>query len=260
MNNITRDFPLIKTAIPYLPALWVGSIALGPSIEAIFFVLLLMSLTAQTQLWPQLKHQLNSRWFIALSLVALWTTLSVLWAPHWDQETWFSLKKVYRLLLIPLVTLAFTQEEAKARALDCFLLTMSLTACLALAKFSHLLVWRDLDPGHLFYNHILTGFMAALAAYVSLALFCQTRHTRYMAQWVLFTLQVLVINPGKMAYVLYLALMLYWACVQYTQHLPWKRLLLFCAGLSGLLLLSPTGRHGFSCLLHAVVSTGRARN
>ena len=52
--------------------------------------------------------------------------------------------------------------------IGCFLVTMVLSCVLSMLKFVHLLHWRDADPGHLFYNYILTGFMFAFAAFLLL--------------------------------------------------------------------------------------------
>ncbi len=234
--------------------MWVGAIVLGPSIESLFFVLMLLYAVTQFNGFNRLKNISNNNTLRALGFIVLWTSVSVFWAPHWDQETWFSLKKAYRLLLLPVIILAFDDNTAKPHALHYFLLMMSITALLAAAKYSHLLTWRDDDPGHLFYNHIITGFMAAFAAYLSLMLFLPERRPIYLLLWSLFSFQVMVLNPGKMACVLYLTLMLYWLFAHAVEHLTWKTIMLIGGSLLGLLLVSPIFRQGVLTLLQDSLS------
>jgi O-antigen ligase len=236
----------LQQLLRYCPVVWVGAIALGPSIESVCFVLMLFSICVQPHALHRITEHAKQPWYIALLLIAAWTTLSSLWAPHWDLETWFSLKKIYRLLLVPLIMLVLNDPLTKQRALDCFLFTMSITALLALAKYNHWLIWRDEDPGHLFYNHIITGFMAAFAAYLSLTLCIIKRYWVYGLLWLLFSLQILVINPGKMACGLYLVLMIRMMWIYRKNAWLWP--IIACGGVS--LLFSPVFQQGVLSLLH----------
>ena len=61
--------------------------------------------------------------------------------------------------------------------------------------------------------------------------------------------RVFMINPGRMACALYLALMLYWLRVQGVQFLSWKWSAIFCTCILSLLLISPTCQQGLANLM-----------
>ena len=165
--------------------------------------------------------------------IVIWGSLSLFWAPEIGHEAWSNLRKIYRLLLFPFIIQAFIDEDYCLKALDAFLVTMLLPFVLSVLKFVHLLHWRDADPGHLFYNHILTGFMFAFAAFLALERYFSCQKRLYLVFFLLFSIEVLAINIGRLSYVLYLVLISYGL---------WPRLTIKTKGFAIVLLI-------FVCLL-----------
>ncbi|NBX84377.1 MAG: hypothetical protein EBQ95_02060 [Gammaproteobacteria bacterium] len=203
----------LENVLAYLPGLWMGSIVLGTSIEAICFFLALISIAFQPNAWVRIRNYYPHIWFWSLLSIALWMTISLFWTPLWDHEAWFNLKKVYRLLLLPVMMLGFDSDEKRMRALHAFVIMMLIPAMICVLNFFHVIQFRDEDPGHIFYNHILTGFQLCMAAYLSMVMFHQ-RHLKndpkayiYLAVGIALSLVVTCANSGKMAYVLYFVLM-----------------------------------------------------
>ena len=190
----------------WLPALWVGSIPLGVSIEAIFMVLAILCILAQPNTLTQLRQFTTLKWFYSLVTILVWTALSLFWAPSIHHETLSVVKKLMQFFLIPIFMLGFINQTIKDRALHCFLVSSLVPLCISAYKFT----WIPYgDPGQIFYNHIITGFIAAFAAYISLSYFLETKKNIYLSPLLLFTIQVFIFNTGKMAYVEYFILMLF---------------------------------------------------
>jgi O-antigen ligase len=198
--------------IAYLgPGLWVASIPFGPSISSIFFVVALLSFVISPPNKTRLLTCIKTPWFLAISLIITWTLLSVLWAPDLNHDTWSNVKKVLRLLLIPLFYLGLREPKQQMIAWHGFIIGMLITFILSLLKFKLHLNWhQDDDAGHIFYNHIITGFLGVYAAFISLYFYLEdkSRPLTYLIGFVIISIGVLVLNPGRAAYLLFPLLVL----------------------------------------------------
>lgn len=86
------------------------------------------------------------------------------------------LKKVLKLLCIPLFILGFQNHTQKDMGLKLFVLAALIPCSLSFMKYFFQIDWHDpQDPGHVFYNHILTGFIASFAAYLALKIYLYGR-------------------------------------------------------------------------------------
>ena len=200
----------LRRLIQLMPAIWVGSIPLGVSIEAVFMILALLCILMQSDTMTQLRQFIASKWFYSLVAILIWTILSLIWVPAIHHETYSVVKKLLQFFLIPIFMLGFSSQDIKDKALKCFLISSLIPLLISAYKFNQVLVYGPItDPGQIFYNHILTGFIAAFAAYISLSYFIQTQKKIYLWSLLLFTIQVFVLNTGKMAYVEYFVLALF---------------------------------------------------
>ncbi len=235
----------------WLPALWVGSIPLGVSTEAIFMVLAILCILAQPNTLTELRQFTTSKWFYSLLSILIWTSLSLFWAPSIHHESLSVVKKLMQFFLIPIFMLGFTNQSIKDRALHCFLISSLLPLCISAYKFTYVFQWVPYnDPGQIFYNHILTGFIAAFAAYVSLSYYLETKKNIYLLPLFLFTIQIFILNTGKMAYVEYFILTLF-AIWPHTSNRLKILSLLAIIGLSFILLIcSPNVYQNVQSTLH----------
>jgi len=234
--------PIVKQkVISFFPILWLASIPLGVSIEAFALCFTLFAIFHQKNIWPRLQQNLQAPWIYPFSAILVWTFLGLIWTPHIHHDTWFQLKKLTSFFLIPLLMLGFEQEHHKKMALQALLIASLIPFVMSIAKyyFSWKLHHND-DPGHLIYNHILTGFLTSYAAFVALEFWFHEKKSQYLFIFFLFSYQVLVINTGKMAYLLYASLILFgfWTITPKKYHLSLILLGLLSAIL--LVLFSPT--------------------
>jgi O-antigen ligase len=211
--------------ISYLgPALWVASIPYGPSISSIFFVLGLLSFLIQRPHQQALIAQLKAPWSIAIILLITWTLFSLVWAPDFNHDTWSNVKKVLRLLLIPLLLMGLQDQRQKDIAFNGFILGMVITSFLSGIKFVfHYNIHHDSDAGHVFYNHIITGFFGVYAAFCSLYFYFEKKSHSYwyLIAFILLSIEVLVINPGRAPYILYPLLIIPYVWFKFSNQLRW---------------------------------------
>lgn len=191
-----------------VPMLWLCSIPLGNTLRSILFVGCIACIFFQKQALFQIKVQLESTWFIFLSLAIGWSMISISWAPAFEHQTKFYLNKLLFLMIFPIIVPVFSTIKKSKLVLDGFLISMLIPFSLALIKYYTHWQWHgDDDPGHLFYNHIITGLYSTFAAFVALEMFFNYRKAIYLLAWALFSFQVLGINTGKMSYLLYLVIL-----------------------------------------------------
>jgi O-antigen ligase len=196
--------------LSFLPIFWFASIPLGNSLRSILMLASLIFLFSSPHFLHKLKTYLHTPWFYALCAAMSWSYASIFWAPGIEGQSLFYLKKLSTLWLIPLFIPAFSSRIDKDLSLNLFLISMLIPFVLSLFKYYGGWTWHhDSDPGLLFYNHIITGFYAAFAAFLGLELFFKHQRLYYLIAWGLFSFQVLFINTGKAAYGIYLILMAY---------------------------------------------------
>ncbi len=199
----------IPHSVQYLPALWIASIPYGPSVASIFFVLALIGILITPPSVKQIRESIQTTWFVCLMLLTAWTVLSLFWSPEWNHETWSNLKKILRFSLIPLFIPVLRQESSQKIAINGFIIGMCITCLLSVIKWFFVLNWhQDIDAGHIFYNHIITGFLCVFAAFCCLNGFYKTPEKRrlYGFAFLLLSIEILMLNPGRAAYILYASL------------------------------------------------------
>jgi O-antigen ligase len=224
------------TLISYLPIFWVACIPLGVSLEAIGLGCALTAILSQEQIWPRIQQNLQAPWVYPLIAIILWTLVGFFWTPKIHHDTWFQLKKLLSFFLIPILMLGFETQKQKEKALQAFLLSSFIPFFMAIAKqyFSWRFHHND-DPGHLFYNHILTGFLLSYGSFIAIEFWFKEKNKLYLLAFVVLSFQLLIINTGKMAYLLYTCLMLFsfWQKTPKKHHLS----LLILAAVAGVFLL-----------------------
>ena len=225
---------------PYLPALWLAAMPYGPTISSIFFVLALMQ-TISTLNWSYLSAQLNKPWFMVLMMLCIYTLLSLSWSPEYNHDALSNIKKVWRFLLIPILMQGFVTNKQKNTAINGFIIGMLLTVLLSFLKQALHVHWHhDDDAGHIFYNHINTGFFCVFAAFCSInSFFTKSRYKNlYLASFFILSAEVFFINSGRAAYILYMAFLVTFIWLKSTSKLRWLYLGLMLMGLFMLLKFS----------------------
>lgn len=211
---------------PILFALFVFFLPLSPSLKSIFFVLGILSVLFNPKYNQYLGHAYNTYWGRAALLLVVFVALACFWSPAPIAIRMSVLSKYCKLLYLPILAVGFIQQKTRIWCINAYLLSMVVTFIAALLKIRGFIDLGDpTDPGELFYNHIVTGFMMALACY--LAAFQFFKHQGWLrvsyAVVVLSTsYQVLFLNTGRTGYVIYIVLM----GLFLIQKLSWNKALL----------------------------------
>lgn len=235
-------------------ALWVSlllaatmfALPISSSGKSILFTMSLCGVVLEPHLRARLYDAFNSSWGRATLLLVFFIMISAFHGPASCQEKWMVLSKYLKLLYLPIVAVGFANQRTRMLAIHAYLMAMLLTCVLSFAKYFGLLTFQNLDPGDVFRNHIMTGYMMAFAAF--LVFWLATKATwrgrfAYVFLGGLFSFQVLFVNTGRTGYVIYACLM----GLLILQILPWRKallgLVLLFVALIAVYELSPTLRH-----------------
>lgn len=152
----------------------------------------------------------STKWFKAALLLFGIALVACLWSPASLSAKGFTIEKYSKLLYLPILVVGFQKNKTRQLGLHAFLLAMVVTSGLSILKFHGFLQSFNFDPDHVFRNHIMTGFMVAFAAYLSLLFsYRQQGYTRlvYGLLAFVFTYQILFVSSGRTGYAIYLLLM-----------------------------------------------------
>lgn len=172
-------------------------------------LLLLLDKTNYSYLMAALK--VNS---VRLSLILFGlVTLGLFWGIATWHEKLIVYEKYLKLLFYPLMLVGFKQASTRLHAQYAFLVAMLITTIIMLAKAMGYSTYGGIDPGKIFHNHILTGFMLDLAVFFSASLAMKTQGVKRMSFFglaVLFSYTVIFVCTGRMAYIAYGIMMAVW--------------------------------------------------
>lgn len=194
-------------------------------------ILILLDSSRHVALKKLFKHptvKLALGFFVFSVLACLWSTANI-------QEQWIVIEKYSKLIYLPFAMLAFRDPRTRSMALHAFLLAMLITCVLLLLKSVGLVHYGGDDPGEMFRNHIMTGYMmvfaAYLAAYLAYHASCLRHRIAYGCLALLLSYQVLFTGTGRMAYIAYVLMAVLWIF----QIFSWRKALVL-AGIAGILL------------------------
>jgi O-antigen ligase len=173
------------------------SIALGLALAAI-----LLTPTNRAELGKLLK----TSWARAALFLFFVAVIACLWSPASYSERLYVVEKYSKLIYLPILVLGFRDEKTRRMSLDAFLAAMFLTSLIAVLKFHGYLSMLNIDPDHLFRNHIMAGYMLDFAAYIAAYYAFRKQGLKRLGYFFLFLLysyHVLFINGGRMGYLLY---------------------------------------------------------
>lgn len=222
-------------------ALWVSillaatmfTLPISSSGKSIAFGLAFFAIIASPDLRAKFYDAFSSSWGRATLLLVLFILLAACHGPASWQEKWVVLSKYLKLLYLPIIAVGFISERTRIWAIHAFILAMLITCLISFAKYFGLVNYPNLDPGDVFRNHIMTGYMMAFAAFL---VFWQASQSGWQLRLIygllglVFSFQVLFVNTGRTGYVIYVFLM----SLLIFQILPWRKALI------GLVLLGVT--------------------
>ena len=167
-------------------------------------------------------------------LFFMFSALACCWSAANFHEQWIVLTKYSKLVFLPFFILAFREPRLRNITLHAFLLAMFITCVLLLLKAAGRLHYGGDDPGQMFRNHIMTGYMMVFAAYVAAYFAYHASRLRHRIAYgflaCLLSYQVLFTGTGRMAYLAYGVLASLWIF----QMFSWRKALLL-VGMGGIL-------------------------
>jgi O-antigen ligase len=191
--------------------LYILFLPLSPTLKSIFFALSVASILFVPHYSRHLWYAFNTLSGRSAVLFFLFIALSSLWssAPYYLQLP--ELAKYCKLIYLPILAVGFIEHRTRVWTINSFLIAACITLITALLKMQgYVTIGIPGDPGDLYYNHIITGFMMALAGYYAGWFATITKgwgRVPYLAALLMTSYFVLFINTGRTGYVLYFVLM-----------------------------------------------------
>lgn len=221
-NTIKSNF-LTTVMVPGLLTLSFFILPLGGDLRNILFplaaLLIFLIPVYRKDLWPLM----STLYILPMFLFYVWIVIACLWGPATGHEQLSVLQKYSKLLFFGVFALGFRDPRARAWALYAFIAAAIVPCILSLMNAFDIYKYKGLqDPGHVFVNHVATGFLLAFASYLSFFLAFRQQGWKTLVLFslgLLFGYQVLFINTGRTGYAVYLLLMF----VLCLQIFSWKK-------------------------------------
>ncbi|MDF1646131.1 MAG: O-antigen ligase family protein [Legionellaceae bacterium] len=205
------------------------ALPISSTARGVFVALALFFFVLDAESRADLLHVLKRPWVLAAFALFVLTLLGCFWSPASWHAKWLVLQKYTKLLYLPFFVVGFRDKRVRYAAAHAFLLAMLITSVLLIVKAMGFIHYGGVDPGKLFRNHIMTGYMLAFSAYLTAYFALKTKgfyRVLYGLSTVLFSYTVLFICTGRMAYLAYTMVMLIW----FFQCFSWRKALLWGAG------------------------------
>lgn len=197
------------------------------NLSVLFFVINPVNHTAVRHMVKQTPVKLAFLLFAFSVLACCWSVANL-------DEQWRVLVKYTKLLYLPFFILIFQNKNTREAAVHVFLFAMLITCVLLLLKAADVVHYGGDDPGQMFRNHIMTGYMMVFAAYLAAYLAYHAsrlpHRVAYGILWFVLSFQVLFTGTGRMAYIAYALLAAFWVF----QIFSWRKALIL-AGIGGVL-------------------------
>lgn len=195
-------------------------IPVSSSLKTVFTVLILTTVLSFKNYRQAFISLLKSPWIWPSLALFIFILIACSWTPASFSQQLTAINKYSKLLLFPIFIVGFMNARTRHWSMWAFILAMLLTGTIALLQKYHFVNLHGdgfIDPGHVFHSHIMTGFLMAFASYYCAAMFFKLEKKQvrwvYLMLALFFSYQVLFVNIGRSAYIIYFVLMLL-LCVQ----------------------------------------------
>ncbi len=247
----------INLLVPILLVLLVFFIPISPSIKSILVPLSLAAIVFNPYYRQYLYSALNTLWARAAIILFLYVLLACTWSEASLSVQYHMVNKYSKLIFLPILAVGFIKPKTRFWVFNSYIWAMLFTCILSVLKSKNLLTINSPDPGEVFYNHIVTGYMVALGVYFAGILAFQANISRplrffYLFMVILGTYQTFFVNPGRTGYIIYGILM----SLLIVQKLPLKKALIgiviFISAISLTYILSPVMQDGVHSLMNDI--------
>lgn len=207
-------------------------------------VLTILSLLTAPFYREYLPVAFNTFWARAALILFLDIFVSCFWSQAPFSMQYSVIDKYSKLILLPILAVGFIKPRTRFWVLNSYIVAMLVTCFLSILKAKSFLAINTSDPGEVFYNHIVTGFMIALGVYFAGILMSRKNISRtlrfvYIFMVVLGSYQTFFVNTGRSGYVAYGILMLLLIIQKYPPRKALIGITTFLAALGLTYILSP---------------------
>lgn len=195
--------------VPFFFILFMFFIPISPTIKSICFACSLIAILSTPRYRKHIIYAYNTLWGWAALCLFLFIVMASLWSPAPYSMQWMVIGKYCKLIYLPILATGFINPKVRSWSINSYLTAIFITCVISILKAKNIIASED--PGEVFYNHIITGFMVALAAYLAGLLALQNSgwlRVIYIFLVLLTSYQVLFINTGRTGYLVYFILML----------------------------------------------------
>lgn len=209
--NFSIQYSHARVWIPIWLSLTVFAFPLSSTMQSWCLGIALLNIMSIAEYRGDLVRLFSSTWFKATLFLFSLALIACLWSPASLSLIAKVFDKYIKILYLPILVVGFQNPKTRELSIHAFLLAMLITCGMSILKYHGYLQSFNINPDHVFRNHIITGFLVSFATYLSfLFSYRQRGYTRitYGLLAMVFTYQVLFINGGRTGYVLYLLLML----------------------------------------------------
>ncbi|MCH9715915.1 MAG: O-antigen ligase family protein [Gammaproteobacteria bacterium] len=220
---------ILPSMSPIFLILALFALPISSTARSLFIILAVLCFIFNSSARDDLKSLLAKPWMLALLALLSVAILGCFWGPATAHEKWIVLEKYSKLLCLPFFVVGFRNARTRHAAMHAFLAAMLLTTALLILKAMGMVDYGGPDPGQLFRNHTMTGYMLAFAAYLTLTFAFKTtglKRIAYAVCFVVLSYTVIFICTGRMAYLSYAVVMLVW----FFQYFSWRKAMLFGGG------------------------------
>lgn len=209
LSGVSTKFS-IQQLVPLLLALTLFVLPLSSSAKSICLSLSVVVILLIPSYRAEISDLLTKDWCRAAIILTCLALIACLWSPASFSEKMLILEKYSKFLYLPILVAGFRSEKTRNLGLHAFLLAMLLTSTIAVLRYRGFLPTFNINPDHIFRNHIMVGYMLDFAAYLA-ALFAYRQQGLqrfvYSLLFLLFSYHALFINGGRMGYIAYFLLM-----------------------------------------------------
>ncbi|MCW8400158.1 O-antigen ligase family protein [Legionella sp. PATHC038] len=219
-------------------------IPISTSIKSILLILSLLALLLTPYYRQFLPYAFNTLWARSALVLFLFVLIACFWSQAPFSLQYNVIDKYSKLIFLPILAVGFVKPKTRLWVLNSYILVMLLTSILSCLKEIQLFAINTEDPGYIFYNHIVTGFMIALGVYFALILVLQNNKSGwmrffYLPMIVVGSYQILFINTGRTGYVTYGILMSLVILQKFTPKKALLGMVIFLGAICLVYVLSP---------------------
>ncbi|MFJ1268162.1 O-antigen ligase family protein [Legionella lytica] len=200
---------------PFFIVLFVFFVPISSSLKSIMAGIALAALLLTPFYRKQVVSAYNSLWGWAGIALFAYVLLGCLWSEAPYHLRFTVVDKYSKALYLPILAVGFIHPKTRRWAFNAYFASMLITCVLSFLKQKGMIALNNpVDTGEVFHNHIVTGFMVALAVYFAaiISLEPQVHKWQRIYCWLMIAVgsyQIFFLNTGRTGYFIYAFLMLF---------------------------------------------------